>query len=1011
MSAAPETVILDTHAICECFDRLIATKAESRPLSTYRLQFHKEFRFTDAQRLIPYLHSLGITHVYASPILEARAGSTHGYDIVHHNRLNPEIGTEEELLNFTRALATHGMGLVLDIVPNHMGVGTATPWWRDVLENGRTSAYADFFDIDWEPLKPELRNKLLLPLLGAQYGEVLEDGQLQLELKDGSIVLRYFDHSFPIDPQTMPLIFDAAAERRESLTAASDLREFQEVLEQLRSLPLHTTTDPNQARERRERWRHIKPKWTRLLEESSGVQDLVQSALRQINGTPGNPRSFDMLHLLLELQVYRLAFWRVSGEEINYRRFFDVNDLVGVKMENPEVFAATHKLIRRLLAEGTIQGLRIDHCDGMFNPRQYLIRLQMLYTASQCSGAEPVPPLAENGIELDIQRTFGQHPAILREAPLYVLVEKILEPGEELPDEWPVDGTSGYEFTNLINGIFIQQKNEREFSKIYHRFIDGTADVEALIYNSKKLIMHSALSSEVNVLTNLLAEVSTEDRRARDFTLKTLRDAIRETIACFPVYRTYIDERGEYTERDQGFIQKAISRAKRLNAGIAEAVFDFLQDTLLLRDSRKAEDESQYRRKLHFALKFQQLTGPVMAKGLEDTVCYVYNRFISLNEVGGSPKYFGLSLEDFHAANARRAERWPNSMLATSTHDTKRSEDVRARLNVLSEMPQVWSAHVFRIRRMNQPKLRTISDGRTVPDLNESYLLYQTLVGVWPWNISDPQQRDDLIKRVQTYMSKALHEAKVNLSWINQNPEYVQAMQDFIGDILTAKRRENPFVSQMEEFMPAVAFFGAMNSLAQTVLKLTCPGGPDIYQGTELWDFSLVDPDNRRPVDYDTRQEFMKELCSGQSGDLNVLCDDLLRNYHDGRIKLWTIMRTSRFRRDHPDLFRHSTYLPLEVTDKQEHVCAFMRSVPEHRETKAASIITIVPRLSYTLMRGKIQAPLGEVWEQAELTLPENSPSSFENLFTGERLNRTERGTLLCREIFARFPVAVLVST
>src|SRR2546421_11340280 len=454
-----------------------------------------------------------------------------------------------------------------------------------------------------------------------------------------------------------------------------------------------------------------------------------------------------MLHLLLELQVYRLAFWRVSGEEINYRRFFDVNDLVGIKMENPEVFAATHKLIRRLLADGTIQGLRIDHCDGMFNPRQYLICLQMLYAASQCSGPEAAPPLAENGIELDIQRNFGQHPAILREAPLYVLVEKILEPGEELPDEWPVDGTSGYEFTNLVNGILIQQKNEREFTKIYHRFINGSADVDALIYNSKKLIMHSALSSEVNVLTNLLAEISSEDRRARDFTLKTLRDAIRETIACFPVYRTYIDERGEYTERDQGFIQKAIARAKRLNSGTAEAVFDFLQDTLLLHDSRKTEDESQYRRKLYFALKFQQLTGPVMAKGLEDTVCYVYNRFVSLNEVGGSPKYFGISVQDFHEANAKRAGRWPSSMLATSTHDTKRSEDARARLDVLSEMPKLWSAFVMRARRLNRNKKITISDGRVVPDGNEEYLLYQTLVGIWPWT-KETKERTELVNRV-----------------------------------------------------------------------------------------------------------------------------------------------------------------------------------------------------------------------------------------------------------------------
>ncbi|HEX6465789.1 MAG TPA: malto-oligosyltrehalose synthase, partial [Terriglobales bacterium] len=683
------------------------------------------------------------------------------------------------------------------------------------------------------------------------------------------------------------------------------------------------------------------------------------------------------------------------------------------KMENPEVFAETHKLIRRLLAEGSVQGLRIDHCDGMFNPRQYLVRLQMLYAASQCAGVEAMPPLAENGIELDIQRTFGQHPRILGQAPLYTLVEKILEPGEELPDEWPVDGTSGYEFTNLVNGIFVQQKNEREFTRIYHRYIDGVADVEMLIYNSKKLIMHIALSSEVNVLTNLLAEICSEDRRARDFTLKTLRDAIRETIACFPVYRTYIDERGEYTERDQGFIQKAVAKAKRINPGTPEAVFDFLRDTLLLRGSQKTgDDEPQYRRKLYFALKFQQLTGPVMAKGLEDTVCYVYNRFISLNEVGGSPKYFGISLEDFHSANAKRATRWPSSMLASSTHDTKRSEDVRARLNVLSEMPQLWSAHVLRARRANQSKKTTISDGRLVPDANEAYFLYQTLVGVWPWNISDPQQREDLIRRVQAYMTKAIHEAKVNLSWINQNPEYVGAMQAFIAGILTGGKRENPFVTQMDQFMPAVAFFGAMNSLAQTVLKLTAPGSPDTYQGNELWDFSMVDPDNRRPVDFDVRQELLKELCSGTSGDLHVLCEDLLRNYHDGRIKMWTLMRVLRFRRNHPELFRGSSYTALEVTEKQEHLCAFVRQANGQSSTSSSTsmMVVAVPRFSYTLMKGRVQAPLAEVWENAELRLPENAPESFENLFTGETLKRGENGTLLCREIFASFPVAVLVT-
>ncbi len=1010
VGASPETLVLDTQTIGQCLDRLIQTRNESRPGSTYRLQFHKGFRFPDASRLVPYLHSLGISHIYSSPLHEARAGSIHGYDIINHNRINPEIGSEQEFQAFTRELAAHGMGLILDIVPNHMGVGTSTPWWRDVLEHGRASAYAEFFDIDWQPLKPELKNKLLLPVLGGQYGDVLEEGKLQLTVKDQNVVLTYFNQDFPLDPQTLPLIFDATGARPAGNESSPPVRQFFDVLEQLRSLPLHTSTDPEQARDRRQRWKTLKPRWSAQL-ESPAIRPLVEEALQKINGEAGKPHSFDMLHLLLELQVYRLAFWRVSGEEINYRRFFDVNDLVGLKMENPAVFAATHKLIRRLLADGSVQGLRVDHCDGMFNPRQYLIRLQILYAASQCSGPEPLPPLAENGIELEVQRTFGQHPTILHETPLHVLVEKILEPGEQLPEEWPVDGASGYDFTNMVNGIFVQRNNERDFTRIYQRFIDATPDIDSLVYGSKKLIMHSAMSSEVHGLTNLLAEISSEDRHARDFTLKTLRDAIRETIACFPVYRTYIDERGEYTDRDQGYIQKAIARAKRLNASTAEAVFDFLRDTLLLRNSNAPEEEAQYRRKLYFALRFQQLTGPVMAKGLEDTVFYVYNRFVSLNEVGGSPKYFGIRLQDFHSESQRRAARWPNSMLATSTHDTKRSEDVRARLNVLSEMAQLWSAFVRRARRTNRARLRTLSDGRVVPDPNEAYLLYQTLVGVWPWDISDPAQREELIPRIQAYMTKALHEAKVNLSWINQNPEYVQAMQGFVADILGPGKRGNAFVNQMQSFMQPVTFFGAINSLAQTVLKLTSPGSPDIYQGGDLWDFSLVDPDNRRPVDFDLREKLLRGLTAAGNGELRSQSQELLQDYVDGRVKLWTIMRVLRFRREHPELFRRTDYIALETEEKTEHVCAFARRpLPETPGNTRSMLVAVVPRFAYTLMKAKIQAPLGEAWGNTEVVLPADSPNFFCNVLTGEVLKRRENGALSCREIFASFPVAVLAA-
>jgi len=980
----------------------IVNEATTKPLSTYRIQFHSGFGLGQARELVPYLHSLGISHLYASPLLEARPASMHGYDIINHERLNPEIGTDEDLQQLVRELSAHSMSIVLDIVPNHMGVSTNTPWWRDVLQHGRASEYSDFFDIDWNPLKPELHNKLLLPVLGGQYGEELEDGHLQVRNRDGELVIQYYDHNFPIDPQTLPLMFEALGPlpqtREEAATA--DLRRFAEILEQLRSLPQHSSTDPEGGRQRRRAWEQVRPQWQSMLQQSPAIHELLERALENINGKPGDPSSFDLLHLLLELQVYRLAHWRVSGEEINYRRFFDINDLVGLSMENPRVFAATHRMLRLLLARGMISGVRIDHCDGMLNPRQYLIRLQMLFADARLHGEKPTPPLAENGISLEVQQVFSQNDWMYRKHPLYAVVEKILEPAEELPDEWPVDGTSGYEFTNQVNGLFIDGANERPFERIYLRFVGDVGDVDRLIYQSKKLIMHNALANEVNVLTHLLAEISSSDRRARDFTLKTLRDSIRDTIACFPVYRTYIDERGEYTDRDKGYIEFAIRRAKRLNTGMSGRVFDFLRDTLELKGGRL--DETTYRRKLYFALKFQQLTGPVMAKGLEDTVCYVYNRFISLNEVGGSPKHFGVTPAQFHAASVKRAERWPSSMLASSTHDTKRSEDVRARLNVLSETPKLWSAFVMRARRLNREHKITISDGRAVPDANEEYLLYQTLVGIWPWNV-DPNYHDQLIQRMQDYMTKAVHEAKVNLSWVNQNPEYVEALRQFIASILSNRNRTNSFVSLMEDFVQPVSYFGMINSLAQTIIKLASPGVPDMYQGTELWDFSLVDPDNRRPVDFATRKQMLSHL--RRHPDPARLSRELVQNYQDGQIKMWTTMRTLEFRRDHPELFHKGTYVPLEASQLSQHIFAFAR-IHQKKMTKQAAIIA-VPRLSYTLMGGKPIPPVEHIWGDAAITLPDGVPEELSNVITGKRI-QTHNGSVLCREIFDELPVCLL---
>ncbi|MGC2696161.1 MAG: malto-oligosyltrehalose synthase [Candidatus Angelobacter sp.] len=1000
MRANPAILSTESSGISECLDRLSSEKRAARPLSTYRLQFNAGFRFQNALRLVGYLHALGVSHIYSSPILKARAGSLHGYDITDHNQLNPEVGSYEELKELVGELKNYGMGQVLDFVPNHMGIGQGTnPWWSDVLASGRASEFAEFFDIDWDPVKPELRNKLLLPILSDQYGAELESGHIKLVADDDGFHIAYYDKVLPLDPQTIPMIFEPLGQ---------DLpQELRNVLGGLRNLPSHCVTDGDAVRQRRRTIPSLLQALKEVMARPPEAREFRDKAVELVNGHPGDPRSFDSIHRMLEAQVYRLAHWRVSGEEINYRRFFDVNDLIGLSMENPRVFAATHQLLRHLLADDMVQGVRLDHCDGLLNPRQYMIRLQMLYAASQCSGAAPRPPLAENGIEQDLQEVFGQHDWMNRRAMLYTVVEKILEPGEELPREWPVDGTSGYDFTALVNGIFIDRRNEKHFTNLYHRFTGASYDLETLIYNSKKLIMHASLASEVNVLAHMLDTISLTDRYARDYTRKALRDVIRETIACFPVYRTYIDERGQMTERDRAYIHEAISKAKRRNPDKAPASFDFLRDILLLKQQPAEEHSDLYRRKLYFTLKFQQLTGPVMAKGLEDTTFYIYNRFTAVNEVGGSPRQFGSTVDEFHSGNLKRAQDWPYSMLATATHDTKRSEDVRARLDVLSEMPKTWGTQVFRWRKANRSRKRMLPDGRHVPDLNEEYLLYQTLVGSWPFEFGSDQSSDDYIGRIKQYMSKAVHEAKVNLSWINDDPAYVEALLDFVEKVLSpvTRGRTNSFLERFQAFMPPVAFFGAINSLAQRLLMIASPGNPDIYQGTELWDLSLVDPDNRRPVDYELRQRLLTELDRrAESGNLPELCAELLNNYQDGRIKMWTTMQALRLRRDWRELFHQGKYRPLHANGpKQQHVVAFAR---EHNNQVA---IIAVPRLSYTLAGGALLTPLGELWGSTELPVPPRTTEFLENVFTGEKIKVSGNRSLLCHELFGHFPVALLI--
>jgi (1->4)-alpha-D-glucan 1-alpha-D-glucosylmutase len=977
----------------ECIERQLGTDARA-PLSTYRMQLHAGFTFADAEAVLPWLKQLGIGTLYASPIFEARPGSMHGYDVTRHDRINPELGGEEGFARLSARLRELGMGLLLDIVPNHMGVGNDSVWWQDVLENGHSSQYASYFDIDWNPLNPDMKDKLLLPILGSQYGEELESKHIQLVAIDGELKVKYYDHLIPIAPRSFPLIFPA-----EDADELGVPQFFRDLLRDMTHIPPHETTDPNLVEQRRRQLEEIRPRLREAL-RSKEMQPVLARALERLNGVEGDPHSFDRLHEFLEQQPWRLAYWRVSAEEINYRRFFDINDLVGLRMENPEVFAATHCLIRRLLARGDVSGLRIDHCDGMFDPRQYLIRLQLLSIASQCCGAQPQGPTGKNGIEQEVLDTIRGYDWSAAQGPLYVVVEKILEPSEPLPRDWPVRGTSGYDFVYFGNQIFICRENEQRFTEFYEQLTGMPSDPEAIIYFSKLNVMRNALSSEVYVLTNLLSRLASSSRRARDFTDDLLESAIRETIACFPVYRTYIDNRGQYSARDQEFIRRAISRARQRNREMDTSVFDFLENTLLLHGKAREEIDE---RELYFALKFQQLTGPVMAKGVEDTAAYVYNRFISSNDVGSSIASFGIEPELFHRSSQERLGWSPDAMLATSTHDTKRSEDVRNRLNVLSEMTYLWPSCVRRWVRMNAKYKRVLEDGRVAPDPNEEYFLYQTIVGAWPWRMESAADREEFLERMQQYMTKALSEAKVNLSWTSPNQEYVDAVHGFMHSILMPDQRgrEPRFVQTLNEILPALKLFGGVNSLAQTVLKIASPGVPDFYQGTEMWDLSLVDPDNRRPVDYGMRRRGLEFLtgCAEREGLLAV-SRQVLENMEDGLVKLWTVHRALQLRNRLTEVFRRGNYVPVETTDRRRsHVIAF---------TRGGKVLVAVPRFAWTLAEGKRRLPLGGIWGQDELIVPEMAAMRLVNVFTGEALGVGPEGRLPLREVFAEFPVAML---
>nr|WP_224242125.1 malto-oligosyltrehalose synthase [Hyalangium gracile] len=989
--------------------------ARTTPLSTYRVQLHQGFTFQDARAVVPYLSRLGVSDFYASPYLKATPGSTHGYDCVDHQHLNPEVGSPEEHKALCQALREKGMGQVLDVVPNHMGIERFNALWFDVLENGPSSVYAKYFDIDWAPVKSELRDKVLLPILGDQYGIVLENGELKLRYRNGAFFIHYYDHLLPLAPRQYGNVLRPGLRELEARLGEhhAHLIELQSILTAIEHLPARTETERAKVIERAREKEVIKRRLAMVVDASPEIATFVNACVDACNGTAGNPRSFDRLDGLLAGCSYRLAHWRVAGEEINYRRFFDINGLAAIRVEDPDVFEEAHARIFDWLRDGSVTGLRIDHPDGLFDPTAYFLRLQERFFLDRARArfqeefgdsdtrwGVVEPRLAERW------RTEVAEDASspLRKA-LYVVVEKIQGGRERIPEAWAVHGTTGYRFANAVSGVFVQPAAEKPLTETYHRFIGEAVDFEELVRQKKQLIMRTAMSSEINMLAYELNRISEMNRRTRDFTLNSLRRALVDFIALFPVYRTYVDGwRPELDARDVQYIEWTIARAKERNATTNASIYDFLRD-ILLRRYPEHVNETERAVMLRFAMKLQQVTGPVMAKGLEDTSFYIYNRLVSLNEVGGEPEHFGMQPDVFHQRNGERAEHWPASLLTTSTHDTKRSEDVRARLNVLTELPEEWGQRVAHWARLNAAHVSTLPSGHA-PSRNDEYLFYQTVAGAWPMGESlSEAELADFQRRVREYMAKAIKEAKVRTSWTNPDGDYDTAVARFV-DACFDRKKSGAFLDDVRQLKRRIEKAGQLNALGQLVLKLASPGVVDTYQGCELWDLSLVDPDNRRPVDYALRARLLESLDGEAAADAPGLCSRLTASMDDGRVKLYTLAQGLRLRQRQAPLFRTGGYRELGLEGPRKTAALALA-----REHEGSVVLSVVPR--FTLGALEEQGGLSKAYEGTFVTLPDAyAGMMFRDVFTGREV-RAERGTtggvvLPLSPLLAGFPVVLL---
>jgi (1->4)-alpha-D-glucan 1-alpha-D-glucosylmutase len=925
------------------------------PVSTYRLQFNPCFGFRSARKIIKYLAQLGISDIYASPVFRAKKGSAHGYDVVDPNQLNPELGTTEDFVRLTEKAKNSGLGWIQDIIPNHMAFDSENEMLMDVLEKGQGSEYFSFFDIDWDHSYEGLRGRVLAPFLGRFYGESLEDGEMKLSYGPTGLTVRYYDLALPVRIESYHKVFSRLLAPLKS-KLGEDHPDFVRLLGAL--YVLKTLASKEETSDRNLTIQFIK----RLLwDEYSHNRDfkkLMNRNVRVLNGRAGKPETFTFLDDLLVSQLFKLSYWKVATKEINYRRFFNINQLISLRIDDEAVFDRTHKLVFDLISSGAISGLRIDHLDGLYDPAAYLKRLR-----EKASGT-------------------------------YLIVEKILDPDEDLSEAWPVQGTTGYDFINYVNGLFCDRKNKRTFNRAYASFTGFRGDFSDLVREKKKLIIVEHMAGDVNNLAQLVRSISMRDRHGRDITMYGLRRAIMEALAAFPVYRTYIDHRG-VSDSDGKYIEEAIESATAGNPALINEL-KFVRRFLLLHFPPYLSDEGK-RDWLQFAMRFQQFTGPLTAKGFEDTTLYVYNRLLSLNEVGGRPDRFGCSSKKFHSFNRKRQRYWPTSLNATSTHDTKRGEDVRARINVLSEIPLEWERNLRTWSRINKRNKKRVRD-TYVPDKNDEYFLYQTLIGTFPFS---EEEYVGFVTRIKEYMIKAVREAKVHTQWIKPDTEYEEAYLYFLEKILEPSE-DNAFLNEFLPFQRKILHYGVLNSLSQTLIKITAPGVPDFYQGTELWDLNLVDPDNRRPVDFEKRVAMLDHVRGRATGESLKFIEELLADVGNGMIKLFLVHVALQTRNKLLETFQAGRYIALRTYGRFENnVVAFARN---HAYQWS---VTIAPRFLCAVVPEGL-FPMGDsVWQDTGVILPEHCARSLRNVFTREVVSADN--SLTVGQALKDFPVGLLV--